>query len=59
MSKDLLDHAWVVDEGDHPHLLLANRAVQRVNMPSLVNQVAPLPGGKLEGWWRGGVISNQ
>lgn len=49
MSNDHFDYLRVIDKGNHPHLLLADWALQRVDMPLLANQVAPFPGGKLEG----------
>jgi len=41
MAGNFLHHFRVVDEGNHPHLFLADRALQRVDMPRLADQVAP------------------
>ena len=48
MAENFLDYIRVIDEGNHPHLFLADRTLQRVDMPSLTNQVAPFSGRKLE-----------
>jgi hypothetical protein len=40
VAEDLLYHPGGVNDGDHPHGLLANRAAQRVHVPDPRNQVA-------------------
>ena len=49
VAEDFLDHFRIVDEGNQPHLFLADRALQRVDMPRLADQVPSLPGREVAG----------
>ena len=51
VAKNLLDHERVVNDGDHAHGVLTDRAAQRVSMPDPQDQVAPSLGGEFERWW--------
>lgn len=42
MAEYLLDDLWLVDHSNDPHRALADWAAERVGVPSLQNQVAPL-----------------
>jgi len=52
VTGNFLDHIRVVNERNHPHLFLADRTLERVDVPSLPNQVPPLPGREFAGRWR-------
>ena len=41
MTKNLLNHARVVNDGNDAHRALTDGAAQRVNMPDAEDQVAP------------------
>ena len=47
VKQDLLDDIGIIDNGDQPHLLLTDGTLERVRMPSLPDEVPPLPSGKL------------
>src|ERR1051326_7370454 len=56
MAQDLLDDAWVVNDCDDPHGILADGATQRIGVPDLQDEVAPALGGQFEWRWRGEVV---
>ena len=49
--EDFFDHLALVNDRNHPHLMLALWADQRVGVPHLQDQVAPLFGGQFGGRW--------
>ena len=49
MSKDLLNYLRIIEKGNHPHLLLADRALQWVDMPRLADEIPPLSGWEFPG----------
>jgi hypothetical protein len=46
MPQDCFHHRRLVDQGYHPHHILAHQAAQRIGVPDLLDQVAPLFGGQ-------------
>ena len=54
-AQNPLHHPRVINHGDDPHRVLADRAAQRVNIPDPQNQVALPLGGKFQGRWGGDV----
>lgn len=49
MAQDFLDYLRIIEKGNHPHLLLADRALQWVDMPRLADEVPPLSGWEFPG----------
>src|ERR1019366_7486237 len=47
VPEDSFDDEGVINDGDHPHRVLANGAAKRINVPHAQNQVAPALGGEL------------
>jgi len=52
MPEDFLHHFPLVNDRYHAHGVLTLRADQRVGVPNLQDEVAPLLGGQLGGRWR-------
>ena len=44
--EDSFDDEGVINDGDHPHRVLANGAAKRVNMPNAEDEVPPPLGGQ-------------
>jgi len=52
VPEDSSDDEGDINDGDHPHRVLANGTAKRINVPHAQNQVAPALGGELHRrWW--------
>jgi hypothetical protein len=53
MAKNLLNHAWVVNDGHDAYRALTDGAAKRVNMPDAQDEGSPPLGGQFQRWRRG------
>jgi hypothetical protein len=53
VAEDFLDHGALVNDRNHPHLMLALWADERVGVPHLENEIAPFFRGQFGGPRRG------
>ena len=45
MAQDAFDHGFVVDQRNNPHFVRTARAQERIGLPDLLDQLAPLRRG--------------